>query len=130
MSRDRYEFTMKQQREIRDRSNGVCEADKFGTYKFYGMGDADICHRKAVEIDHIVADGLKRAKPQSIEEGLHVCQDHHRAKTHGHDRPKINKAKRLRERGEGIKRRKGRPMPGSKASGLRKRMDGTVERRT
>lgn len=25
---------------------------------------------------------------------------------------------------------KGRPMPGSKASGLRKRMDGTVERRT
>lgn len=26
--------------------------------------------------------------------------------------------------------RKGRPMPGSKASGLRKRMDGTVERRT
>lgn len=30
----------------------------------------------------------------------------------------------------GIKTRKGNPMPGSKASGLRKRMDGTVERRT
>lgn len=30
----------------------------------------------------------------------------------------------------GISLRKGRPMPGSRASGLRKRMDGTVERRT
>lgn len=30
----------------------------------------------------------------------------------------------------GIKPRKGRPMPGSKASGFKKRMDGTVERRT
>jgi 5-methylcytosine-specific restriction protein A len=30
----------------------------------------------------------------------------------------------------GIEARKGRPMPGSRASGLRKRMDGTVERRT
>lgn len=29
----------------------------------------------------------------------------------------------------GIKLRKGRPMPGSRASGLRKRFDGTVERR-
>lgn len=30
----------------------------------------------------------------------------------------------------GIESRKGRPMPGSRASGLRKRMDGTVERWT
>lgn len=30
----------------------------------------------------------------------------------------------------GIKPRKGRPMPGSKASGIRKRMNGAVERRT
>jgi 5-methylcytosine-specific restriction protein A len=30
----------------------------------------------------------------------------------------------------GICLRKGRPMPGSRASGFRKRMDGTVERRT
>lgn len=30
----------------------------------------------------------------------------------------------------GIKPRQSRPMPGSKASGIRKRMDGTVERRT
>jgi len=29
----------------------------------------------------------------------------------------------------GIKRRKGRPMPGSRASGLKKKMDGTVIRR-
>jgi 5-methylcytosine-specific restriction endonuclease McrA len=33
-------------------------------------------------------------------------------------------------KGVGISLRKGRPMPGSRGSGFRKRMDGTVERRT
>jgi len=39
------------------------------------------------------------------------------------------KADRVLKKNFGLKP-KGRPMPGSKASGLRKRMDGTVERRT
>ena len=125
----RFEFSKKQQREIRDRSGGVCEAGKFGTYKFYAMADADYCCRKAVEIDHIVADGLKQEKPRSIEEGLHVCDIHHKIKTHENDRPKINKAKRLRERGEGIKRRKGAPIPGSRDSGWKRLMSGEVVRR-
>jgi 5-methylcytosine-specific restriction endonuclease McrA len=42
------------------------------------------------------------------------------------------KAKVYRKRAAhlGIKTRKGRPMPGSRASGLKRRMDGTVEKRT
>jgi 5-methylcytosine-specific restriction protein A len=36
---------------------------------------------------------------------------------------------RVRSKHLGIKKRKGRPMPGSRDSGIRKRMDGTVERR-
>ncbi len=39
------------------------------------------------------------------------------------------KSTRVRAKHLGIRMRKGRPMPGTKASGLRKRMDGTVERR-
>lgn len=44
------------------------------------------------------------------------------------DHARAAKAKRVKARHLGITRPK-RPMPGSKASGLRKRMDGTVERR-
>lgn len=42
----------------------------------------------------------------------------------------IAKSNRIRNAHLGIKPRQSRPMPGSKASGIRKRMDGTVERRT
>lgn len=45
------------------------------------------------------------------------------------DRPMIDKAKRGLEKRLGLRGRKGRPMAGTKASGYRKRMDGTVERR-
>jgi hypothetical protein len=128
MTVDRFEFTKNQKREMAARSNGICEAGKFGTFKFYGMADADICHRQAQEFDHIIADGLKRQKIESIDEGLHVCGVHHKIKTHSHDRPKIQKAKNIREKLAGITNPK-RPIPGSKASGLRKRMNGTVERR-
>ena len=41
----------------------------------------------------------------------------------------IAKSNRQRNKNIGIKKAGGRPMPGSKASGLRKRMDGRVERR-
>jgi 5-methylcytosine-specific restriction protein A len=39
-----------------------------------------------------------------------------------------SKIARTRKRHVGIKSRKGRPMPGTKASGIRKRMSGQVER--
>ena len=40
------------------------------------------------------------------------------------------KSNRIHAKHFGYKAKKSRPIPGSKASGLRKRMDGTVERRT
>ena len=45
------------------------------------------------------------------------------------DVSRISKAKRQKANHIGIKKPKGRPMPGSKASGFKKRLDGTVERR-
>jgi hypothetical protein len=125
----RNNFSLKQQREIRNRSGDICEAGKFETHKFYGMADGDTCRRKAAEIDHITADALKRTRITSIEEGLHVCQIHHRIKTHGHDIPKINKAKRLDEAEAGFRKPNYRPMPGTKASGWKKTMSGEVVRR-
>jgi hypothetical protein len=51
----------------------------------------------------------------------------HKVKT-ASDVSEIAKGKRMRERNLGIKR-SARPMPGSRASGLKRKMDGSVERR-
>jgi hypothetical protein len=51
----------------------------------------------------------------------------HRNKTRVADIPAIAKSKRIRERSMGIKRTS-RPLAGTRASGLRKRMNGNVER--
>jgi 5-methylcytosine-specific restriction endonuclease McrA len=54
--------------------------------------------------------------------------EHHKKKTAA-DVAEKSKVYRKRSKHIGIKTRKGRPMPGSIASGLKKRFDGTVERR-
>src|SRR4051812_9422650 len=55
-----------------------------------------------------------------------TCAD---VKTFTQDNPRMAKADRVLKANYGLKPN-GRPIPGSRASGLRKRMDGTVERRT
>lgn len=124
----RHNFTLTQQKDMRKRSEDVCEAGKDETEAFYGMARGERCQRMAEEFDHVTADALKRTKIISIDEGLHVCKLHHDIKTNTNDKPKIAKAKRIDAERHGV-RKQSRPMPGSKASGFRKRMDGTVERR-
>jgi 5-methylcytosine-specific restriction protein A len=53
----------------------------------------------------------------------------HRRQTSEVDAPLIAKTRRQRQKAIGI-RSTSRPMPGSKASGWKRRMDGTTERRT
>lgn len=77
--------------------------------------------------EHLLADGLG-GEPIAENCGIYcdVCAD---KKTFSEDNPRMQKADRVLKATFGLKR-KGRPMPGSRASGIRKRMDGTVERRT
>jgi 5-methylcytosine-specific restriction enzyme A len=56
-----------------------------------------------------------------------LCSPCHSQKTHGEDRPRIQKAKNQRAKHLGAKTT-ARPIPGSKASGIRRRMNGTVEK--
>ena len=58
-----------------------------------------------------------------------LCGCCHREKTAQEDVPRMAKADRARRKIMDGEKRKSRPIPGSKASGWRKRMDGTVERR-
>lgn len=102
----RNNFTVKQQKDMRKRSKDICEAGKGDTEAFYGMAPGERCTRKAQEMDHVTADALKRTKIKDISEGLHVCKLHHDIKTNTNDKPKIAKAKRIDEKGAGIKRNK------------------------
>lgn len=58
-----------------------------------------------------------------------LCAPCHNAKTVGEDVPRIAAGNRARDAHIGAKNRRGRPMMGSRASPLGKRMDGTVFRR-
>lgn len=66
--------------------------------------------------------------PSSLWNCQVLCVNCHEAKTAGEDIPRIAKAKRSQAKHVGAKKAR-RPMFGSRASGWRKRMDGTVERR-
>lgn len=67
---------------------------------------------------------------ENRERNLRTLLDaHHKAKTAA-DVAEKSTIYEGRLRFLGLKKPKGRPMPGSRASGLRRRMDGTVERRT
>jgi len=79
-----------------------------------------------IEYDHILSDGLGGGP--TLDNCQVLCTACHSLKTHHSDRPKMAKADRGRKKHFG-KRQSSHPIPGSKASGLRKRMDGTVEPR-
>lgn len=94
-------------------------------------GKCDECGNiitRGVQYDHIVPAWLGGAA--TLENCACLCTPCHSLKTAKHDVPAIAKTKRVLAKRIKADRPKSRPMPGSKASGLRKRMNGTVERRT
>src|SRR5262249_13350391 len=64
------------------------------------------------------------------ESNLKPCRKGHQRDKPRQDVAEKSRVYRKRAAHAGIKLRKGPPLPGSKASGLRKRMNGTVERRS
>lgn len=93
-----------------------------------------ICHLSGRRIqagepwdcDHVVA--LVNGGQHRESNLAPALRDKHREKTALDVREK-SIVRRKRMKSIGISPKKGRPMPGSNASGIRKRMDGTVERR-
>lgn len=123
----RKEFSKAVKREALLRSGGLCEA----VGPLYGLEPGQRCNVNlayGVHFDHVNADS-NGGKP-TLENCAAVCPQCNMHKAHFHDTPRAAKLKRQRDRNQGISKRKGPPMPGSRASGIRRRMDGTVERRT
>lgn len=81
-----------------------------------------------IEYEHLDPDGLG-GEPTLANCGVWCAVPCSSKKTHTQDNPRMAKADRVLKSTYGLKP-KGRPMPGSRASGLRRRMNGTVERRT
>lgn len=120
------EFSKRTKREALKRSGGKCEA----TGKMYGLAPGARCNATlshGVEFDHIILEA--NSHDDSLENCAAVCIPCHKFKTAKHDTPLAAKTLRQQDKNLGI-RRKGNPMPGSKASGWKRRMDGSVERRT
>lgn len=76
--------------------------------------------------DHDTPDGL--GGEPTLENCKVLCKSCHSIKTTKQDVPAIAKAKRRERARFGIKKHQARPMPGTKASGIRKRMNGNIER--
>ena len=115
----RREFSTKTKREAWERCNGMCEMNRNGV-----RCGAPIDLGRFI-YDHLDPDWY--SKDNELENCQVICLPCNREKT-AKDQGDIAKSKRIIDKR--MKARKpGRAMPGTKASGLRKRMDGTVERR-
>ncbi len=89
--------------------------------------------KKPYEINHKTPEALvvDKSRALTIDDGELLGRDCcHRPLTNEEHIPAIAKAKRREARDLGIKKPTSRPIPGSRASGLRRRMDGRVERWT
>lgn len=82
-----------------------------------------LCPAQCDHIKPLIAGGENRENNLQT-----LCTPCHKAKT-SDDVAEKSEVYRVKSKHFGIKRRKGRPMFGTKASGFRKRFDGTVERR-
>ncbi|MEI2387999.1 HNH endonuclease [Breoghania sp. JC706] len=122
----RREFTKATKREALHRSKGRCEA--VGTW--YGLPAGQRCGRDlayGVEFDHIDLDA--NSHNNSLENCAAVCPACHRFKTTKHDIPLAAKTVRQQDKHHGIKARKGPAIPGSRASGWKRKMNGELVRR-
>lgn len=98
-----------------DRANGHCE--ECGVKIRAGLGP---------HYDHVIPDAV--GGEPVLENCAVLCRTCHGVKTARADIPAIAKTKRVRDKSLGVRDKRSRPMPGTRASGMRKRMDGTVER--
>lgn len=112
----RREFTAKVKLAAWERSGGRCECGGCDQQKVIGVP----------EYDHNIPAAI--GGPATLDNCRVFRRECHALKTTRTDVPQIAKTKRIIAKRAGIKRTS-RPMPGSKASGLKKHMDGSVSKR-
>ena len=130
----RREFDTATKREIRERANGVCECHLMPP-DIRGWFPVE-CHNSPSEIDHRKAECLRTeaelAEPLTAEDGAFICGPCHKIKTRSDQamRKKGNAHRVRRDRPQKPKTVKRAIQSRGFDKRYRKRMDGTVERRT
>lgn len=120
----RREFPKAERRKMLARSGGRCEA----TGPLFGLPegvrcDGDLAY--GLRFEHLQPDRAGGAP--TAENGAAVCPRCWRWKTDNHDQRVAAKGRRVEEKRTGV-RQTSRPLPGSRRSGIRRRMNGEVER--
>jgi RimJ/RimL family protein N-acetyltransferase len=122
------EFSARIKYEAWVRSSGNCEECQ----RPIKPGRPEYDHRTpiALAIDGLVRLDGNLYPVDSIYNCQVLCISCHHLKTSGDDRPIIDRSNRQRKTDLGLRGEKsGRPIPGSRRSGIKKKMDGTVEKR-
>jgi len=120
------EFSKEIKRQALKRAKNQCEASG----PRYGLKVGERCPAplsRGLIFDH--DDPEANSKNASLENCRCICLICNRFKTDKTDIPMIAKTVRQRDKNDGIRNRKGSPMPGSKYSMFKKHMDGSVSRR-
>ena len=124
----RREFSAATRRAAWLRCQGFCE----GQFQLLGEGGLVRCNTPInlgnFHYDHIDPDYFSKDGSGELSNCQVLCKLCHRDKTK-RDVKLIAKSKRIQDKRIKARKPKGRPMPGTKRSGWRKRMDGTVEKR-
>jgi hypothetical protein len=116
----RREFSAKTKRQAWERCGGECEYVRDGVRCRAPLDLGRFIY------DHFCPDWY--SKDNELENCQVICLPCDRDKT-AVDQGNIAKSKRIIDKQIKARKPKGRPMAGTKASGLRKKFDGTVERR-
>ncbi len=118
----RLEFTAETKRQAYTRSRGVCECHRIPVLR-RPQGCGVILGTGNCFYEHIEPDAIKQ--DNSLENAACLCRTCWREKTAKYDRKIIAKSNHQRDRARGISRTlKGRPMVGTKASGIKLHMGG------
>lgn len=120
----RREFSARIKAAAALRANGKCEAALIPHV-------LEPCNVKLtvgnIFYEHVDPDGL--VGEPTLQNCACLCKACWRIKTRKYDIPQVAKAKRRERKHNGIRKANYRPLPGTRASGISKRMDGTVVRR-
>lgn len=122
----RLEFTSKTKDAALKRSQGFCECHRVPTLPTFGKGCGQRLGPANTFYEHINQAFI--ADDNSLDNCAAIVRTCWKLKTDTVDKPVVSRVKRKRRSNFGIKERKGRPMAGTRASGIRKRFGGKIER--
>jgi 5-methylcytosine-specific restriction enzyme A len=131
MRSTRREFTTETKRQAVRRSGGVCECHLLGKRGIAGFSPDGCGLRIGIGntwFEHVICDGI--GGEPTLENCAVLSKTCGRLKSQTYDIPIVAKVKRQQNMRFGIKSDSGQPIPGSKRSAFRKKINGQVEWRT